>query len=135
MVEFPHNHFPSMAYPFLRRLTAMGIHPCIVHPERNLDIQKQPNLVLQLRQEYDVLIQVTAGSLSGEWGGAARLCAIFLVRNRLCDFIASDAHSPESRPPLLSKAVKIAAKFSNHEISRAMIHDQPQALLHKTGAA
>lgn len=133
MVELPHNHFPPMAYAFIRRLTSMGIRPCIVHPERNLDIQHEPNLMVRLRQEYRVMAQITAGSLCGEWGMEARLCANFLVRNRLCDFIASDGHSPEWRPPLLSKAVKIAAKLSNHETSHAMVHDTPLAILQERG--
>lgn len=129
MVEFPHNHFPSMADAFLRRLVAMGIRPCIVHPERNLDIQQEPHLMVRLRQEHGAMCQVTAGSLCGEWGMEARLCANFLVRNRLCDLIASDSHSPEWRPPILSKAVKIVAKLANHEVAQAMVHATPQAIL------
>lgn len=135
MVEFPHSHFPSMAFAFLGRLTSMGIRPCIVHPERNLEIQHEPKLMTRLRNEYGVMFQVTAGSLCGDWGMEARLCANFLVRNMLCDLIASDSHSPEWRPPLLSKAVNIAAKLSNHEISQAMVHATPLAILQERGVA
>lgn len=133
MVEFPHNHFPAMAFALLGRLKSKGIRPCIVHPERNLDIQHEPKIMVRLRNEYGVMSQITAGSLCGDWGMEARLCANFLVRNKLCDLIASDSHSPEWRPPLLSKAVKIAAKLSNHEISQAMVHGTPLNILQERG--
>jgi len=52
------------------------------------------------------LCRVTVMSITEDFGGIAIQCAKRLLRHRLVHVIASDAHSSNSRPPILSKAVE-----------------------------
>jgi protein-tyrosine phosphatase len=102
LVEFPSQGIPYRAEEVLFQLMARGIIPVITHPERNQGIGQNP-------KRYDEMIragclgQVTAMSVTGEFGPKVKKVAEQLLRNRLVHFIASDAHSANGRPPVLSQ--------------------------------
>ncbi len=68
-------------------------------------------------------------SLTGEFGPKVRQVAEKLLKNRLIQFIATDAHSINGRPPILSSAVKEAAKIVGKEEARKMVTEYPEAIL------
>src|SRR5258708_3915968 len=74
LVEFPQMSVPVGADDIFYKLQLQGIHPILVHPERNLQLQKHPELVAQYASR-GVYMQVTAMSMSGEFGLAAKKCA------------------------------------------------------------
>jgi protein-tyrosine phosphatase len=86
------------------------IIPIITHPERNPIIQKDIGILYEFVY-MGALIQVTAMSITGDYGGIAIQGAERLLRHRLVHVIASDAHSSNSRPPILSQAVEAAAEI------------------------
>ena len=55
--------------------------------------------------------QVTAMSLTGGFGPEVKQLAEDLLIHRLVHLIASDAHSTDHRPPILTPAVKAASKW------------------------
>jgi len=73
--------------------------------------------------------QVTAMSLTGEFGPKVRQWAEKLLKSWLVHFIASDAHSPNGRPPILSAAVKAAAKIVGKKEAEKMVTEYPKAIL------
>jgi len=73
--------------------------------------------------------QVTAMSLTGELGPKIRQLAERLLTNRLIHFIASDAHSINGRPPILSEAVRVAGRIIGEEEAQKMVTEYPQAIL------
>jgi protein-tyrosine phosphatase len=52
-----------------------------------------------------------------------------LLLHRLVHVIASDAHSIEGRPPILTPAVKAASKLVGEEEARRMVTEYPRAIL------
>jgi protein-tyrosine phosphatase len=79
--------------------------------------------------EMGCLGQVTAMSLTGEFGPEVKRVAERLLAHRLVHFIASDTHSVRERPPLLSPAVREAEKIVGREEARKMVTEYPRALL------
>jgi protein-tyrosine phosphatase len=73
--------------------------------------------------------QVTAMSLTGEFGPGVRRIAEKLLSKRLLHIIASDAHSIDRRPPILSAAVGVAEKMVGKEEAYKMVTEYPQAVL------
>jgi protein-tyrosine phosphatase len=73
--------------------------------------------------------QVTAMSLTGEFGPEIRQIAEKLVKKRLIHIIASDAHSAGRRPPILSSGVKAAEKIVGKKEAQKMVTEYPQAIL------
>jgi protein-tyrosine phosphatase len=84
---------------------------------------------------YDLVImgalcQITAMSITGDFGEIPRKSAAILLERRLVHVIASDAHSADYRPPLLSKAVEAAANIlGNYEEAERMVKDVPAAII------
>jgi protein-tyrosine phosphatase len=128
LLEFPFWGVPHRAEVVLFDLLARGITPIISHPERNLEIARRP-------QRYRTMIQmgcmgqITAASLTGGFGGGAKQAAEKLLRENLVHFIATDAHSANGRPPVLSQAVRAAASLVGKEQACKMVTEYPQAVL------
>ena len=128
MVEFPFQGIPFRAEEVLFKLIAKRIIPIITHPERNFEIGQKPRRYYELIR-MGCLGQVTAMSLTGQFGTEIKRVAEKLLRNSLIHFIASDAHSANGRPPVLSSAVKAAAKIVGEEEAQKMVTDYPQAII------
>jgi len=128
LVEFPQLTVPVGADELLYRLLLQGIHPILVHPERNGQIQNHPSTVAKFI-ERGVLIQITAMSLTGEFGPAARTCADILLRHNCVHFLATDTHRPKSRPPILSKGRDAAAAVIGAEAAEALVEANPRAVI------
>ena len=73
--------------------------------------------------------QITAASLTGDFGRDARQAAEDLLRKQLVHFIASDAHSANGRSPVLSDAVRAAEKIVGKEQAKKMVTEYPQAII------
>src|SRR5205823_15051257 len=52
-----------------------------------------------------VMCSVTAASVEGRFGRTVRQAALTLIREDLAHNLASDAHDPQRRPPMLARAV------------------------------
>ena len=128
MVEFDFMSLPYQGEEVLFQLIARGIIPVITHPERNLEIARGPKRYYQMI-EMGCLGQVTAMSLTGEFGSKTKRVAEQLLAHRLIHFIASDTHSVNERPPLLSPAVREAEKIVGREEAQKMVTEYPRALL------
>ncbi len=129
LIELPSQSVPAGVKQEVFELKLGGITPIIAHPERNAAIQNNPDILRELIH-MGALAQVTAMSLLGDFGPGAGECAKRLLENRLVQLIASDAHSPRTRPPLLSQAVEEAARIlGNPREAEAMVFGRPAAIL------
>jgi len=128
MVEFDFQGIPYRAEEALFQLMSSGIIPIISHPERNMEIGRKPQRYYEMIR-MGCLGQVTAMSLTGEFGPGIKGNAEKLLTKRLIHIIASDAHSPERRPPILSAGVKAAEKIVGKEEARKMVTEYPKAVI------
>ena len=110
LLEFPSQVVPPGVKNEIFSLRLNEITPIITHPERNPIIQKDIDILYEF-VHMGALIQVRAMSITGDFGGIAMQCAERLLRHRLVHVITSDAHSSNSRPPILSQAVEVAAEI------------------------
>ncbi len=128
LLEFPSQGIPFQAEIILFELMVRGITPIITHPERNLEIAHSPKRYSNMVQR-GCLGQISAASLTGGFGRDARQAAEKLLRKNLVHFIASDGHSANGRPPVLSSAVQAAAKIVGEEEAHKMVTEYPQAII------
>lgn len=133
LLELPSSTVPAGVKDEIFELKMNGITPIISHPERNSTIQQDPNVLYELICG-GALGQVTAMSLTGDFGKLAGDTARILVKHRLVQIIASDAHSAQDRPPALSEALQQAAEIlKDYDEAEPMVTRVPSAIL--TGAA
>lgn len=119
LVEFPHSYFPADAVNLIQSLVNKSITPIIAHPERNVDLEREPWRLAPLLQ-IGAKTQITAASLLGKLGMEAKNCAEYLLQNHQVHYIATDSHAPGYREPVLSKAVKYAAKSIGYDQAQAL---------------
>lgn len=129
LLELPSQSIPGGFKEELFELKLSGITPIIAHPERNVRFQNDPGLLMDFIR-MGALAQLTAMSLLGDFGPLVRNSARLFLENRLVQLIGSDAHSANSRPPLLCQAVEKAAEvLGSLQEAESMVTDRPAAVL------
>ncbi len=128
LVEFPFQAIPAQTEALLFQLINRGWIPIITHPERNYEVMRKPDRYYEIIR-MGCLGQVTAMSLTGEFGGDIKELSAKLMKSHLVHLIASDAHSALRRPPLLSSGVKAAEKIVGKTMATKMVTDYPRAIL------
>jgi len=128
LVEFPQLTVPIGADELFYKLQLQSICPILVHPERNAQIQSRPAIVGGF-VERGVLVQVTAMSVTGEFGTNAKNTAATLLRHNCVHFLATDAHRASRRPPILSKGRDAAARLVGEATARCLVYDNPLAVV------
>ena len=129
LLELPPQTIPSGIKEEIFGLKMAGITPIITHPERHPAIMRDMNLLYDFIA-MGALSQITAMSLTGEFGGGVQRCSQELLKHRLVHVMASDAHSADSRPPLLSRAVNEAAELTGSDsLAASLVNHLPAKIL------
>ena len=127
--EPPFASYPDYVDDVLSRLQDLRLVPIIAHPERNSVLQRNAKKVRRMVED-GMLIQLTAGSLLGDFGRPAQRLAEDLVRDGTAHFIASDTHRPvESRTPELSPAYDRVVELTDEQRAFELFDDNPRMLL------
>ena len=125
LLEFPYLGWPLQLADLVFDLQLRGFRIVLAHPERNVDVQHEPERLRPL-VDSGVVVQLTAASLDGRLGGAPRTAAKRLIDSRLAHLLASDAHAPDVRSVGLSRAREAAG---DDAVARWLTEDVPAALL------
>ncbi len=110
------------------RLQDAGMHPVITHPERN-GLLRQRIAEIEAWVAEGAFVQVTAHSLLGDFGRRALDFARTLLDRGLVQFIASDGHDCEHRPPRLDLAHAWLVKNYGEPMADALCITNPRATL------
>jgi protein-tyrosine phosphatase len=129
LLEVPYRGWRLSLPLAVARLIAEGIRPVLAHPERNDEVQETPELLEPL-VGAGALLQLTAGSVTGEHGSAARRTSFHLIESELAHLIGSDAHNPAfARAGVQAAAAALRdpelALWLTSAIPRAIVGDEP----------
>ncbi len=128
LLELPHSHVPPGTEQLLTWLTNHNVIPMIAHPERNRGIlANYKNIQPLLRQHC--LFQITAASICGNFGANIQLLAKKLLKEELITVIATDAHSMESRPPILAEGLHAAIAVIGEEKANHLVNTNPRQII------
>ncbi len=119
--------FPQVK-DLIRKLREKNIVPVLSHPERIAMIQRNYKLLHEFIQA-GALSQVTAMSITGEFGKEIKKLTQTLIKKNLTHIIATDAHSRDLRPPILSRAVSEVADLIGSDKAELMVQEIPQAII------
>ncbi|MHB1300624.1 MAG: tyrosine-protein phosphatase [Burkholderiales bacterium] len=128
LLEFPHGHIPLGSEKMVNWLLLRKIRPVIAHPERNKDVMRNLSKIVPF-VEMGCLLQVTAGSIAGNFGPFCRSVCIKLLESGWVWALASDAHNLLHRPPELEAGRAAAEKIVGSAASWAMVRDNPVSIL------
>jgi len=128
LIEFDRHGFGPEPLEIVHELALGGWRPIVAHPEFVPRISESPDYAARL-VESGALLQVTAMSLTGDFGYDLQQLVATLVDRDLVHFVASDAHSPTYRSPGLGRARKVLADRWSEEVARRLTEENQLAVL------
>jgi protein-tyrosine phosphatase len=128
LVEFDAGTIPSKWPSLFHELKVTGARPVLAHPERHAVFARHPELLNELVAR-GAFVQITAGSLLGEFGPTAESACGEFFRRRLVHLVASDAHSVAHRPPRLKAARSWVRKSWGGTAEKGLFEVNPEAVL------
>jgi protein-tyrosine phosphatase len=131
LVELPESLPGPSSEQMLGELLEAGLRIVVAHPERNAGLAEEFRRLARL-VERGAFLQVTAMSLTGEFGGAARKCGEWLLERGLAHFVASDGHDLVKRPPRLDLANNDVIRMYGEEYATALFEANPRAVIEGT---
>lgn len=105
LVELPSNQVPAYTERVMYDMLVAGLVPIIAHPERNSAIMEDPEKLFRLINQ-GALSQVTAASVSGDFGKKIQRFSMELIEHHLAHFVASDAHDIDRRGFTMKRALE-----------------------------
>ncbi|NLB53751.1 MAG: hypothetical protein GX808_12575 [Syntrophomonadaceae bacterium] len=124
LVELPFAQMPVYTAQVLYELQMLGITPVIAHPERNSSFINRPQLLGELVDRGN-LVQVTSGSLLGNYGQTVKKTARYFLTQGWIHAVASDAHSVKKRPPQLLPVARELNKMGGSTCTKLLLSDNP----------
>jgi protein-tyrosine phosphatase len=128
LLEPPHHVAPPRFEETIFELMAAGMVPVITHPERLSWVESHYDLFERL-VERGCWMQITAGALTGRFGPRVRYWGERFVGDGNAHVLATDAHHPKRRPPLLAEARDAAARLIGAEHAEHLVRTRPAAVI------
>ena len=106
LIELPMNDIPIYVENVIYTLLIEGYVPIIAHPERNIKIMEDPNILYNYISK-GALAQLNLPSLEGLYGNKVMMTAEILLKHQMIHFVGTDAHTNRMRSPNVQEALKI----------------------------
>lgn len=109
LIELPSREWPKTLSAVIYELSLRNIQVIIAHPERNL-VAQQSDKVINESLDEGAWLQLTAGSITGQFGHLCQRISKKWLSERKVHLIASDAHDSRIRQAGIDRAL-----FKMHE--------------------
>ena len=127
LTEFPVDATPDFFQDMLQSILALGYIPLVAHPERYLSVCQMPQIVVPWL-DMGCHLQLTGGSIIGEYGNTVRRTAAFLLQQDLVACVASDAHGLHHRNNfLLDVYDHLRLRYSKH-YAQCLMYENPMGI-------
>lgn len=126
LIELDRWGSPDEAVHLIHEITVAGWRPILAHPELIpwLDLDLLAHLV-----RLGASAQVTAMSVTGDFGRRPMQDSHRMIEAGLAHFLASDAHDTRRRPPGLRRACLMIEGRWGGELARRLSVDNPRAVI------
>ena len=127
LTEFPVDAAPECMQDMLQSIQELGYIPLVAHPERYFAVQQMPQIVIPWL-DMGCHLQLTGGSIVGEYGRTAQRTAACLLQQDLVACVASDAHGLHHRSNFLLDAyAHLSLRYSKH-YAQCLMYDNPMGI-------
>ena len=132
LTEFDPEGFTAEDAAFcVRTLRGAGFLPIVAHAERCRFTTADSAAALK---DLGARIQINAYSVVNESKGWIRENAAALLSGGLADFIGTDAHRMDHRPPAAAEGIAALRRLYGEDYARQLCEENPQKLLIAPGA-
>ena len=128
LIELDVHNTPEQAAHLVHETLVAGWWPVLAHPELIPWLAPEPDVLAHLIS-LGATAQVTAMSVTGDFGRAPQQDVFRLLDAGLAHFVASDAHDVRRRPPGLQRAHQMIAVRWGEDLARRLTADNPRAVI------
>lgn len=128
LIEFPFEADPTWVGYILSKVQSTGIVPVLAHPERYTYVQQFPFMVHDWVNS-GCLIQINRSSIIGRFGEVASNVTKLLMRDNMVCAVASDAHRPDRRVPVLNDAYQLVEKHFGQRYAKKIFSENPKLII------
>lgn len=128
LIELPRTYIPIFIRELIHELRTKGIIPIIAHPERNLNIIDDVNILNYLLQ-FGALAQLNLSSIVGRYGDAVSHTARKLLAHDMIQFISGDAHTSRGIMPNRAKVSEIISNVISEKQLDKLLYLNPQKVI------
>jgi protein-tyrosine phosphatase len=128
LLEFDTRGRGGEAIHLVHELAVAGWRPIVAHPEFIPWLAEDPELVERL-VSLGARVQVTAMSVTGDFGRGPQADTHALIDAGLAHFVASDCHGVQRRPPGLRRAYQMIAGRWGADVAKRLVSDNPRAVV------
>ena len=127
LLELPHETYIELRN-LIADLTRKGRTVVVSHPERNEVLNRHPQAV-EPWLEKGAVLQVTAGSLLGDFGAHAAAAAWNWLEQGRVHLVATDAHHAKYRPPVMTEAIGQISHRVGEAVAKRICVENPLRVL------
>ena len=127
LTEFGFNESPIFVFERTEELLKLGYKVIIAHPER-YDFVIEDTEAAEILKNMGALLQINKGSILGSFGHKIKDTANALLRMKLADIVASDAHSAARRTTDLLPAYEYVCEYYSKEYADKLITENPMKI-------
>ncbi len=131
LVEFPPYVSTSTLKRWVRELLSIGYVPIIAHIERYINVVKDPECVIELKQ-IGALIQVNIRSVCRARFRLRRFLK-WLISGRYADFLGGDVHLAPIEGKEMDKCVSFIRKLSDDDYVSDLLCENAKKILLRQG--
>jgi protein-tyrosine phosphatase len=128
LLELPFDSIPAYSSEVIYELHLENIIPVIAHPERNRSFLRNIDSFIGF-VENGCLVQVDAASIVGVYGSEVRKFARRLLKLKVVNYIASDAHCAGDYSGWYLQAYRQVCRWEGKEYADALFLYNPQNIL------
>lgn len=129
LFEPPHHMVPTGFSRTIFDVLASGYVPVITHPERLTWLDDEHYAWFVDAARRGAWIQLTAGAVTGRFGRRPKYWSERFLDDGLVHILATDAHEPSRRPPLLAEGREAAEPWVGAEEAERLVSGRTRAIL------
>lgn len=127
LIELPMFDIPLYLEDMIYELLLKGYIPIIAHPERNIKIIENPNILLKYINN-GALVQLNLPSLEGKYGSEIKETSEILLKHKMVHFVATDSHRDKKRSPNVSDSLQILKNIVSKKEFENLTYKNPNLL-------
>ncbi len=130
LLELPNNAPPPQLEEIIFHTSLAGYSTVMAHPERYEPLMKDRDRLRKI-QDRGTLMQVSVTSLAGKFGWRCKRAAAKLISEGLCDYVATDVHSPDGVDRYVRPGIEKLHKLVGDRKAAQLLRVVPNRVLGK----
>ncbi len=129
LFEPPHHTVPVGFKPLIFDVLAAGYVPVITHPERLTWLDDEHYEWFAEAARGGAWIQLTSGAVTGRFGRRPKYWSERFLDEGFVHILATDAHEPRHRPPLLAEGRQAAERWLGAAEAELLVEGRTRAII------